>query len=160
MKKTVNSKTYGKLTYEESFWTGKRTLFQNGKEVEKMGRNTFILENNETATIKGTFISGAKLVTETKSVKLLEGPRWYEVVLYCLWFIFLIIWGSVPQLCAIIPIIGGGLGGFINAFLCLTGLAGAKGRSTGAKLAICFGTFIGAFVIDFILACIILAILL
>ncbi len=39
--KTTIVKDFGELTYEESFWTGKKKLSLNGKVLEKIDKTTF-----------------------------------------------------------------------------------------------------------------------
>ena len=40
--------------------------------------------------------------------------KWYEYVLAVLPFLLVIIWGSSVQLCSIIPVLGGAIGGAIS----------------------------------------------
>ena len=44
-----------------------------------------------------------------------NAAKWYEMALSILIFVFYLIWGTVPALCLIFPVIGGGLGGLLYA---------------------------------------------
>lgn len=41
MKQVVQNEKLGEIVYEESFWTGKKTVSVNGSQLEKISKNTF-----------------------------------------------------------------------------------------------------------------------
>ena len=113
MKVTVNVPEYGQIDFQESAWTGRKTLLQNGKECAKLGKNKFVLENGETAEVTGNFLRGAALYIHGKQHQLTPAAKWYEYILALLPFLFNIIWGNVVSLVLIFPIVGGAIGGGI-----------------------------------------------
>lgn len=113
MKVTVNVPEYGQIDFQESAWTGRKTLLQNGKECAKLGKNKFILENGDIAQIKGNFLRGAILNIRNVEYQLTPAAKWYEYILALLPFLFNIIWGNVVSLVLIFPIVGGAIGGGI-----------------------------------------------
>ena len=98
MKVTVNVPECGLIDFQESAWTGRKTLLQNGKECAKLGKNQFLLENGETAEIKGNFLRGAVLYIRGKEYRLTPAAKWYEYVLAVLPLLFNLIWGNVVAL--------------------------------------------------------------
>ena len=117
MKTTIQHAELGELVYEENNWTGKKKLTQNGVELSKIDKRTFTTPNGETLTIKGNFLFGASLVYGTTETPLTSKIKWYEIVLAVLPFMLFIVWGNLPALCRIVPIVGGALGGAIGGLL-------------------------------------------
>ena len=113
MKVTVKVPEYGLIGFEESAWTGRKTLSHNGKECAKLGKNKFVLENGETAEVTGNFLRGAALYIHGKQHQLTPAAKWYEYVLAALPLLFNLIWGNVVSLVLIFPIVGGAIGGGI-----------------------------------------------
>lgn len=114
MKVTVNVPEYGQIDFQESAWTGRKTLLQNGKECAKLGKNKFVLENGETAEVTGNFLRGAALYIHGKQHQLTPAAKWYEYVLAVLPLLFNLIWGNVVALFEIFPVVGGAIGGAIG----------------------------------------------
>lgn len=114
MKVTVKVPEYGLIGFEESAWTGRKTLSHNGKECAKLGKNKFILENGDIAQIKGNFLRGAALYIHGKQHQLTPAAKWYEYVLAALPLLFNLIWGNVVALVEIFPVVGGAIGGAIG----------------------------------------------
>ena len=61
MQATVSHPTYGLITYQESFWTGKKTFLFDGIPLVKIDKTTYELPATAdspaiTATVKGNFI--------------------------------------------------------------------------------------------------------
>lgn len=46
MKVSVQNETFGVLTLDESFWTGKKNLSVNGVALQKSGKNVFEYEQD------------------------------------------------------------------------------------------------------------------
>ena len=64
MKKVINSDRYGKILYEESFWTGRKRISINDKIMKSTSKNTFELIKDDypiNALIIGNAFSGMKL---------------------------------------------------------------------------------------------------
>ena len=128
--KTTIVKDFGELTYEESFWTGKKKLSLNGKVLEKIDKNTFQYVDMEgkikNVFLTGNFISGVKVNIEGQYLQLTSSATWYEYALAIAGFIIVLIWGNSPELCSIIPIVGGAIGGGISGSLGFCSLIAMK----------------------------------
>lgn len=119
MKQVVQNEKLGEIVYEESFWTGKKTVSVNGSQLEKISKNTFKTPDGETVELKGNFFQGATLNVESESVRVTPPIKWYEIVLSVLPFILIMIWGNSVALCKIIPVVGGAIGGLVSGLMCV-----------------------------------------
>ena len=126
MKQTIQHETYGEILYEESFWLGKKSLSIGGVQLEKISKKDFKLQDGSFATINGGFLQGATLTLNGETIRLTPKIKWYEIVLCVLPFLLTLIWGNVPALCAIVPLVGGAIGGAIGAIFGVAGLYGMK----------------------------------
>lgn len=113
MKRTVNHPTYGKIVYEEKFWSGKNTLTVGGVEAEKISKRSFMF-GGRVAALKGNIYKGVKLFIGGEGIEIVSKLKWYEVILSILPFVFIMVWGNSPELCNIFPIVGGAVGGAIG----------------------------------------------
>lgn len=117
MKTVLQNEKYGEIVYEESAWSGKKSISINGVILQKKDKTTFEYvtdEEIETVIVKGNSMSGAKLSIGGQTIQVIAPPKWYEVALSVLIFAFILVWGNVPQLCLIFPLVGGAIGGFIS----------------------------------------------
>lgn len=124
MKKIINSQVYGEIHYEESFWTGKKEININGKNLIKLDKKTYYFEekegysfNEETkkvfVTTNGGYFQGGTLQIGDEILEVIPKTLWWEWVLAFLPFLFDCIWGNSVKLCKIFPLIGGLIGGVI-----------------------------------------------
>ena len=116
MQVVVKDELYGDITYNESNMTGKKTLAIGGVELQKTDAKTFKYvngEKTETATLKGNYLLGVKLLIGGREIVLTPAIKWYEYVLAVFSFAFLIAWSNIPRLVMIVPIVGGAIGGGI-----------------------------------------------
>ena len=101
MKTAVEHSVYGIITYEESIWTGSRTLYVNGQALEKQSRNTFVLVRDKQTTyftLKGSYLSGLKLTVDNQTFPIIAGPKWYEVLIVVTMALLYLVWANVPTL--------------------------------------------------------------
>lgn len=122
MKKIISNETYGEIVYYESPWTGKKGLTVGGTPLEKKDKNTFEREidgTREIFGIKGSFITGVKLLAGGQTHVLIDAPKWYEIVLPFIIFAFILVWGNIVATFEILPIVGGALGGAISGLLAM-----------------------------------------
>jgi hypothetical protein len=159
MKTTVHHLGFGTIDYEESFWTGARTLVQNGKKLEKRGKNEYLLSDGERehrATLKGGLFAGVYLETEDgERIAFTPALAWYEIVFAVVILAFMVVWGNSVKLCSIIPVLGGALGGGITGVCIALGILFSKKTERAAiKLLIWLGVLVAAF-----LTCAILGVL-
>ena len=90
----------GDILYEESYWTGKKTVTINGKSYQKASKTTYVYMDGEKEhyiTLNGSFLSGVSVTFGNGvTVKITEKPAWYEWLLSGAGFLFVLIWGNVP----------------------------------------------------------------
>ena len=161
MKYVVNHDVYGEICLEESFWTGKKSVTINGvalKQIGKMrrGQCTYEYETEEgkkQVTSKGTFATGIQLTIDGETIQMDKGAAWYEIAACALMWIVMLVWGIVPSLYTIWPILGGALGGAFHAILAMTALLAMKStKNIALKFVIWLGMFIGSIILSGILA--------
>ena len=116
MQSFVSHPVYGNILYEESAWTGKKSLTVNGISARKEKKNLFLLPPEmglPPLHINGSYIGGTKLQIGNEIIQLTPPVKWYEVACSVFMVVFLIVWSTSVTLCSILPIIGGALGGAI-----------------------------------------------
>ena len=150
MKTTLHHPGYGTLEYEESFWLGKRTLTQNGRVLEKHGKNEYLLTDGETehrTTLQGGVVKGVYLeMADGERIAFTPALRAYEIIFAVLILGFMLVWGNSVKLCKILPLLGGVFGGGITGLCIASGfLFTKKTDRTGVKLLIWLGVFAAAF---------------
>lgn len=123
MKQIVTHETIGEIVYEEGFWLGRKSVSVNGNKLETISKNTFKLPDGGTLSVKGNFLRGAELVTNSgEHVRLTPPVTWYEITLAVIAAVLSIVWGNVVELVRIVPLVGGALGGFFSALIAILGL--------------------------------------
>ncbi|MBQ2894426.1 MAG: hypothetical protein IJE92_02800 [Clostridia bacterium] len=162
MKSVVQHEKYGNVIYEENFWTGKKTITIDGTRLEKASKTEFLypmMDGTFThVKLKGNYLMGVKLDINGETVQVVESPKWYELVMYILTFVLILVWGNSPELCAIVPVLGGALGGLISAAIILAGLGLSRKVKNGlVKFLISLGTLVVTFVACFLGAMLLLS---
>ena len=162
MKSVVQHEKYGNVIYEENFWTGKKTITIDGTRLEKASKTEFLypmMDGTFThVKLKGNYLMGVKLDINGETVQVVEAPKWYELVMYILTFVLILVWGNSPELCAIVPVLGGALGGLISAAIILAGLGLSRKVKNGlVKFLISLGTLVVTFVACFLGAMLLLS---
>lgn len=149
MEKVLKHSVYGKITYRESFWTGKKELNFGETPLIKQSKNTYLWKNDgkyELVTIKGNILSGVKLFVRNEEIVVEPAIKWYEILLTVLMAAVIIAWGNSVVLCSIIPVIGGAIGGGIcGACAVLNIYLMKKGKTVGRKFLIWLAMFIATF---------------
>ncbi len=102
----------GVVELSESFLTGKKTVWVRGQKARELDKNTYEFEG-ATFKVQGSALKGIYLEYNNLQYILVKKPAWYEYVLAFIPFLFAVIWGNVPALCEIFPVVGGFLGGAI-----------------------------------------------
>ena len=154
MKEIINHSTYGQIVYDESIWTGKKTLTVNGVPAQPVSKKEFIV-NGEKATIKGNIYMGLSICIGEEEIELSPKTKWYEIALAVIPLVFLLTWGNSPALCAIFPVVGGALGGAIGGLASIMSLLFMK-KTNKTLIKVLIG--VGAIAIT-ILAAFLLALL-
>ena len=156
MKASTHHVGYGQIEYNENFWTGKRELAIGGQKLLKKKKNVYTF-NSETRNldcrIKGSFLTGATLHIDQDVIQLSESCKWYEIFCSVLIFAFVLIWGNVPSLCRIIPIVGGAIGGGISGLgACVSLFLMKRTKNAGLKLLVWLGMFVATILLCFLVA--------
>ena len=140
MKQTVEHSVYGKIEFEESQISGKKTVSINGMPLRSVKKNEFILKTDEgdiTCIISGYFLTGATINIKGDVIRLTQRLAWYEILLAVIIPIFIIIWGNSPALFTVVPVIRGAIGCLIGcAFGIFCLLFMKKQRGILAKLLV------------------------
>ena len=157
MTATTQHPVYGEIVYTESFWTGKKTLTVNQITAVQASKNKFTLDE-KSISLKGSFYTGVTLHIENEKIQISPKAKWYEILLAVIPLVFLLTWGNNPTLCAIFPVIGGAIGGFLGgvAFFAALSLM-RKANSIVYKILIGFGVCIASILVSFALALIVLS---
>ena len=157
MKITINHPTYGEIVYDESVWTGKKTLTINGAPCFAVSKKEFMV-GEQKAMLLGNLFMGIQLSINQETIELSPRPTWYEIVLAILPLAFLLTWGNSPTLCAIFPVVGGAIGGAIGGACAMTSLLLMKNaKSLAKKLAIGVGMIAATILASFLLALLVLS---
>ena len=155
MKKNFNSEKYGNILYEESFWTGRKRITINGKVMKATSKTTFELQNEEEeikALIIGNLLKGMTLKVDEEKFEVYAKSSWYEYVLAFMGVVLVIVWGNSVELCSIVPVIGGAIGGGISGLLAVLSLMTMKKVNNPLlKVLIGLGMFVGTFLICMLL---------
>ena len=139
MKAVIQHPTYGEIIYAENFWSGKKALTVNGLDTPLSPKKECVIDGKK-AVVKGGYLTGVNLCIESETVAVVSKPKWYEVVLAVIPFIFLMIWGNSKELCSIFPVVGGAIGGGLGGLVAVISLFYMKkSNSLMAKIltAIC-----------------------
>ena len=151
MIKNYVSEKYGAIKYEESIWTGKKSVQINGVSLNKIDKTTFSY-NHEGLDIRvrvdGNIYKGSSLIIDDESYEVYAKTLWYEYILAFLPIVLIIVWGNNVYLCSIIPVIGGAIGGAISVALGIVSLSMMKNSNKALiKLLIGIAFLIGIFAI-------------
>ena len=158
MKTVIMHERLGEIVYEESAWTGRKSLTINGQRLTKSGRNIYQIPGGETVTLKGSFLLGTKLTIGTETVNLTQSIKWYEYALSIIPFILVLVWGNSVALCSIVPVVGGAIGGAIGgAAVVLNLLLIKKVKNIAFKVLIAVGVTGLCFLVCYLIALAILA---
>ena len=156
MKEVVKNDKYGEIVYEESFWTGKKSLSINGLALEPINKKEYMFGDKK-ATLKGNYITGVSVNIEDDTINITKKTAWYEIILGVLPLLFVLIWGNSRYLITLFPIVSGAIGGAVAGicgFLSLYFMK--KVKLARFKILIGIGFFALTILINFIIAYLIL----
>ena len=161
MKTEKINEYFGKIVLNESAWTGKKDILINGQPLVKIGKNIYsYTEYDKTyqVYVKGSFLTGLSLIIDGKNIELTKKPAWYEFILAWFPLAFILIWGNIPSLIEIFPVISGAIGGLITGVFAIISMLGMKStKNILFKLLIGFGCIVASIFICFLLALMYLA---
>ncbi|MBQ8522923.1 MAG: hypothetical protein IJ458_04640 [Clostridia bacterium] len=124
MKVTINNEqTNNKvLEFEESFWTGKRTIVYDGVILTKIKRSVYEYKKDDVVekfTIKGNQLIGITINAFGQTIEVARKLTWYEIVLSLSILVACLTFGIINKSViagAFVGGIGGGLA-FTNAMI-------------------------------------------
>ena len=157
MKATTYIKDIGTITYDESFFSGKKNLYVNDVPCEKLDKKQYLYTdkegNKKRFKLKGNFAIGVMVEINEQTYTIIEKTKWYELILCLLPFIFTVVWGNNVSLCKIFPVFGGAVGGAIGAaFGICTLYATRVVKPIWLKILIGLGIFALSIIINNLLA--------
>ena len=164
----IKNEKYGTITYEESFFIDKKKLYFNGVEAQKTGKNTFIInmkqvvdgevkEETVVFTLTGSLLTGVSLVVGYEVITIIPKTKWYEYVLFFLPVAIIIVWGNSVELCQIVPVVGGAIGGAISGLFSVIAISFSK-RTKNVFLKVLIG--LASLAITFIVCALVASMLL
>lgn len=113
MEISVVTQSGANLIYSESIWTGRKSLYVNGKQATKIKRRLFVISdannNNIQYEIKGNLLTGVSVVSSIGEETILAKNKWYDWVMLVVAMAG-IVFGSV--FC-------GAIGGGLSAICCM-----------------------------------------
>lgn len=122
MKRIIDHPKYGRIIYEENFWTGRKTVTVNGDVLVPQSKSVFLTKEGESVSVIGNYLIGVRFTIGTDTFQAVAAIKWYEIALSVLTVVFALVWGNVPALCKIVPLVGGAVGGFLSALIAMIGL--------------------------------------
>ena len=165
----IKNEKYGTIAYEESLLTGKKNVYFNGVQAQKTGKNTFVIalkqvvdgevkEETVAFTLSGSLLSGVNLVVGCEVITIIPKSKWYEYVFYFLPFALVMVWGNSVELCQIVPIIGGAIGGFISALFSIIAIVFSKRtKNVLFKVLIGLASLVATFIVCALVASMLLS---
>ncbi len=148
MKNTILHPIYGPISYEEGFWSGKKTIYIGGTQLQKVNKTTFSWFNgvrHEEVKMTGNAFLGVTLTLRGEKIVVWPKPLWYDWVLSILPLLVLLIWGNSVMLNSILPVVGGAIGAGIGGGALALGMILMRGKNFGKKLLTALLVFLGAF---------------
>ena len=146
MKTLVQNEKYGEFVVDENVWTGKIKVFLNGKELAKVDKTRYLIEEKKYIDFTGNSIKGLYMTVDNQTTQVTAPAKWYEIALSVLIFVVILIWGNSLTLCSIVPVVGGAIGGGLSAMLAVVNLFVMRGiKNVALKLL----AFVGIFAVTF-----------
>lgn len=137
MQSTISHPTYGIISYEESFWTGKKTILFDGVPLQKVNKTTYTLPADPsdpesapvTFTVKGNMVGGVTMTDGIETITLSQKASTSDYVL-----------GILPGVLFFLFILQGAIGGAIAGMMSVGGIMLMKSRpNMKQKLLISLG---------------------
>jgi len=150
MKNTIQHPIYGQITYEESFWTGKKTITIGDNRLQNAQKNSFywiVGETSELVIVTGNAMLGVSLTIRGEIIWVYPKTPWYDWLLAFLPMVLIMFWGNSAALSSIIPVVGGAIGGGICGGAAVTGMYLFHGKRLWQKLLIALTTAVITFII-------------
>ena len=137
--KSISQTTDGrKVEYEESFWTGKKSIKIDGNQLIKLGKKVFVLDEKR-YELKGNYLTGVTLLSPDENIELIRKLNVLEWILVAL-PLFLVL-------------IGGAIGGAMGALAACSNAAVVRGvKNIVLKIVACLAIAGIAYIVWFAIA--------
>lgn len=86
------------ITYTENFWTGKKTISINGKELLKIDKKRYKYEDKY-YTVKGNYFTGVEMSDGVESITLIRKLTTLEMILCFIPLVVIVTGGAIGGLC-------------------------------------------------------------
>ena len=140
MKEITQHPELGTIEYNEGFFASNCSIVINGEPLQRVNKKTFRDSAGRTFILRGSIFTQMKLDYCGQQIAITPKVPWYQTVLMLLPLIFDLIWGNVPALCAIFPVVGGAIGGAISGLCCaLSALTMRQVKNAGLRILIGIG---------------------
>ena len=146
MKKFVHHPIYGKIEYNENLWSGKPSLYINGKALPEISKKVFQYEDTQ-ITVKGNSLTSIVLLINGEEFTVVEKTKWYEMVFLVLMLSVGLVWGNSVALCNIFPVVGGAIGGGLCALFAMLSLSISKSTENVSRKLLIGAVFLGVTIV-------------
>ena len=147
MKIVVNDPKYGEIIYNEILLINHKSVIINRRELPRVSDTAF-LYNGVHTRLRGNRFFGLRLLIGSDVIEFvptMSKAGRLATLLALLPIVFLLIWGNIPSLCAIFPVVGGLIGFLIGLlFSSLSTLFIFKAKKTVFKIIIGISCFIAS----------------
>ncbi len=142
MIRTIQHPTYGAIVVNQNFWTGGCQITINGETLQKKSSRVYVAQSGEEVHLVGSGLSGFALNIRGELIPIEEKTKWYEYILAFFPLFFIIVWGNVPPLYTMLPVVSGAIGGAIAGLLGAVALVlMKKAHNPLVKVGIAVGIF-------------------
>ena len=163
MNTTVQHPVLGQISYDENMWSGKVSITINHVPLQKIKKRQFQYNTPEGSfpvTVKGNWANGLTLNVKGEEITLIKKPEWYVLAFSIFMFALVLIWGNIPSLFAILPMVSGAIGGAVSAMYGLLNITICrKTQNPMMKLLICLGFLAATILTCFFLAVVLIGLL-
>ena len=157
MKHSTYINGLGTVTYEESFFLGRKKVHIDDIPCGNIDKTqyTYIDKegNKKIFNLKGNFLLGVTIEENSQVHTIIGKPKWYEIAIVAFIFAFTLVWGNSVNLVKILPIFGGAVGGAIGGvFAAGAMIAMRTAKKTWLKILIGIGIFATSILVNSLLA--------
>lgn len=160
MKKSMIHPTYGQIDYEENVWSGKKSISINGTPLQKISKKEYLLSAGGKAvsvTMRGSAMTGASLSIQNDEIQIVSKPSVLDWILSVFPFLMILVWGNSFQLCSIVPVVGGAIGGALGGFGMVLTVLAIREKNIAIKFLISILATLATFALGSAIAFMILA---
>lgn len=155
MRAVVYHEVWGEIVYEESEWSGKKSITVGGQRLEKIKRGLYYFPEHQDIFVQviGNYFWGARIYIKTERIDITPIGTKLDYFLSMLLCAFIIVWGNTVKLSYIIPIVGGAVGGAFSGVMAIATFMMIKVRKQlWRKLLILIGMTALTFIVCAIIA--------